>query len=271
MQLTAIGTVAVTILLLGTFLYAHQALTQMGTGVLSKIEISVYLKDEVDDAKARALSQRLAADPRIASAQYVPRADGLKEMMDRLKGQIDLSLLTTNPLPNAFRVHVKNPDEVHAVAATIEKYPEVAQVDYAADVVRQLLRTTDFLGRVGLVMIGLLLVTAAIIIGNTIRLTVFARRREISIMQLVGATNMHIRAPFICEGLLAGLVGALAALAILAAARFELLPRLDQSLAFVSVAALHVDEPLLAGQLLATGAAVGFLAAWVAVGRYLRA
>lgn len=270
MQLTAIGTVTVTIVLLGTFMYARETMTQLGTGVLSKIEISVYLKDDVDDAKAKALSAKLAADPRIASAQYVPRADGLKEMTERLRGQLDMSLLTTNPLPNAFRVRVKNPDDVAAVAAALEKYPEVAQVDYAADVVRKLLRTTDVLGRAGLALIGLLLATAAIIIANTIRLTVFARRREISIMQLVGATNMHIRGPFICEGLLAGFIGAFIAVALLAVARFELLPRLVESLSFVSLETVKVDELLLAGQLLGAGAAIGFVAAWFSVGRYLR-
>jgi cell division transport system permease protein len=270
MQLTAIGTVTVTVVLLGTFMYARETMTQLGSGVLSKIEISVYLKDDVDDGRAKAFSEKLAADPRVSAAQYVPRADGLKQMVDRLRGQLDMSLLTTNPLPNSYRVKVKNPDDVAAVAAAIEKYPEVAQVDYAADVVRKLLRTTDVLGRVGLVLIGLLLFTAAIIIANTIRLTVFARRREISIMQLVGATNMHIRGPFICEGLLAGFIGALIAVAILAAARFELLPRLTESLAFVSIGTVKVDELLLAGQLLGTGAAIGFVAAWFSVGRYLR-
>jgi cell division transport system permease protein len=270
MQLTAIGTVTVTVLLLGTFMYARETMTQLGNGVLSKIEISVYLKDGVDDAKAREISARLAADPRVASAQYVPRGDGLKEMVERLKGQIDMSLLTTNPLPNAFRVRMKNPDDVAAVAAGIEKYPEVAQVDYAADVVRKLLTTTEVLGRVGVGMIGLLLVIAAIIIANTIRLTVFARRREISIMQLVGATNMYIRGPFICEGLLAGFIGALVAVVLLIAARLEVVPRFAESLAFVSLSSVKVDEPLLAGELLLTGAAIGFIAAWISVGRYLR-
>jgi cell division transport system permease protein len=167
-------------------------------------------------------------------------------------------------------VRVKDPDQVHAVASDIERLPDVAQVDYAADVVRKLLATTEMLGRAGLVLIALLLFTAAIIIANTIRLTVFARRREISIMQLVGATNMHIRGPFICEGLLSGLAGALIAVAILAVARFELVPRLAESLSFVSFSSVNVDEPLLAGQLILAGAAIGFFAAWFSVGRYLR-
>lgn len=270
MQMTAVGTVAITVLLLGTFMYAREAMTQIGAGVLSKIEISVYLKDDVDDAKAKALAARFAADSRIASADYVPKATGLKEMIDRLKGQIDTSLLATNPLPNAFRVKVKRPDDVATVAASIEKEPEVAQVDYAQDVVRRLLMTTDLVGRAGFAVIALLLATAAIIIANTIRLTVFARRREISIMQLVGATNMHIRGPFICEGLLSGFVGALVALALLAVARFELVPRVAEAFSFFAFGSIKVDEPLLAAQLLGVGAAIGFLGAWFSVGRYLR-
>jgi cell division transport system permease protein len=270
MQLTAIGTVAVTILLLGTFMYVRESMMQLQAGVLNKIEISVYLKDDVDDAKARDLSAQFAADRRIAEARYIPRADGLREMVDRLKGQIDMSLLTSNPLPNAFRVRVVDPDQVNAVAAKIATYPQVAQVDYAQDVVRRLLRSADMLGRAGLAMIGLLLLTAAIIIANTIRLTVFARRREISIMQLVGATNMYIRWPFMVEGLIAGVLGAALAIGLLAAARFELLPRITESLSFASLATIKVDEPLLAGQLLGVGAAIGFVAAWFSVGRYLK-
>lgn len=89
-------------------------------------------------------------------------------------------------------------------------------------------------------------------------------------MRLVGATNMHIRGPFIFEGLLAGLAGALIAVGVLAAIRFEVLPRFADATAFVSLATIHVDEPVLAGELLAIGAAIGFVASWFSVGRYLR-
>jgi len=117
-------------------------------------------------------------------------------------------------------------------------------------------------------MIALLVFTAAIIISNTIRLTVFARRREISIMQLVGATNMYIRMPFIAEGMLAGILGSGIALGVLFIARVELIPKLAATLSFVP---FSVNEPMLALQCLAVGAAVGFVAAWLSVGRYLRA
>ncbi len=267
MQFTAIGTVAVTIVMLGAFLYVRETVTTFGTGVLSRIEVAVYLNPDVDDARAKTISVRFAEDRRILGATYVPKRDGLRRMKTVLGADFDTSLLTANPLPNAFHVRVRQPSEVPAVAASIAKYPGVAKTDYAADTVIKLLRIADVLARVGVVMIGLLVFTAAIIIANTIRLTVFARRREIAIMQLVGATNMYIRMPFIAEGMLAGILGAGLALAVLFIARLELIPKLAASLAFVP---FHVNEPVLAGECLAVGAAVGFIAAWLSVGRYLR-
>lgn len=268
MQVTAIGTVAVTIILLGSFLYVRETLSSFGTGVLSKIEVAVYLNDDIDDARAKAIAVTFAEDHRVSGATYVPKRDGLRRMQTVLGKDFDTSLLTSNPFPNAFHVHVRRPEDVPAVAASIAKYPGVAKTDYAAGTVTKLLHIADILGRVGLIMIGLLVLTAAIIISNTIRLTVFARRREIAIMQLVGATNMYIRMPFIAEGMLAGILGAALAIGVLFIARLELVPKLAATLAFVP---FNANEPVLAAQCLAVGAAVGFIASWFSVGRYLRA
>ena len=267
MQFTAIGTVAVTIVLLGAFLFVRDTIQTFGTGVLSQIEIAVYLKDDVDDAKAKELASKLAGDPRIASAQYVPKKDGLKRMKAVL-GDIDTSLLTTNPLPNAYHVRVKDADSVPNVARWIGKDPRVAKTDYAADTVQKLLKTAAVLGRAGIALIALLSLSAAIVIANTIRLTVFARRREIAIMQLVGATNMYIRMPFIAEGMLAGVLGAGVAIGVLALAEHQVVPKLAATLSFVT---FRVNELTLCVELLAVGAAVGLIASWFSVGRHLRA
>lgn len=268
MQLTAIGTVAVTIVMLGSFLYVRETLASFGQGILKQIEIAVYLDDGVTDAQAKSLAAKLAADERISAARYVPRAQGLREMRERLGRDFDTSLLTSNPLPNAFRIQVRTADDVPTVAAAVAKFPGVAKVDYAADTVTKLLKTADVIARIGIGMIGLLVLTAAIIIANTIRLTVFARRREIAIMQLVGATNMYIRMPFIAEGIIAGVAGALLAIVVLTVAEMQIVPKIAATLQFVP---FHVNELQLAGELVLVGAAVGLLASWISVGRYLRA
>jgi cell division transport system permease protein len=270
MQLTAIGTVAVTIVLLGSFLFTRAALSTIGDEVLKKIEISVFLSEAASPAQARALVATLQKDPRVRSVTYIPKSEGLRQMRERLRGQIDTSLLTSNPLPDALRVRVRDAELVLAVASSIRKLPNVATVEYAQDAVQKLLRLSDVLGRIGLGIVALLVFTAAIIISNTIRLTVFARRREIAIMQLVGASGTYIRLPFIFEGFLDGLLGAAVALGLLELARLQLLPKLLVALPFLPVGSIGLDQGLFALELLGVGAAVGVVAAWLSVGRYLR-
>ena len=119
-------------------------------------------------------------------------------------------------------------------------------------------------------MIVAFFAVAGIIISNTIRLTVFARRREIAIMQLVGATSTYIRLPFICEGLLDGLVGALFAVGLLAIARTTLWPRLLDALPWAQLTVVPLDARALAGELIVAGVAIGVVASWISVGRHLR-
>jgi cell division transport system permease protein len=271
MQLTAIGTVTVTIVLLGSFLFTRATIGAIGDDVLKKIEISVFLRDTVSSVDAQRLAASLGADPRVKNVVYVPKSVGLQQMRDRLRGQIDTSLLTSNPLPDALRVQVVDPSNVRAVAAAIRKKPGVANVEYAEDAVQKLLRISDVLGRIGFGIVGLLILTAAVIISNTIRLTVFARRREIAIMQLVGASSAYIRLPFIFEGFLDGLLGSLLALGLLEIARFELVPKLAAALPFLPMRAANIGQAGFALELLLVGATVGIVASWLSVGRYLRA
>jgi cell division transport system permease protein len=228
------------------------------------------MEPEAGSTQLTAVRTALAQDKRVLDAQYVPKKEGLAELRERMKGQIDTSILTENPLPDKFRVHVRNPEDVPAVAASLRKLSGVQSVDYGQDVVQRLLQLGNVARRVGIAVIVAFILVAGIIISNTIRLTVYARRREISIMQLVGATNMYIRLPFICEGLLDGVIGALAAIALLALARVEFVPKLAAALPWLQMNVVQIDLSSLILQLLAVGGAVGVIASWIAVGRYLR-
>lgn len=270
MQATAIGTVAITIVLLGSFLFVRTALAGVGAHLLDQIEISAYLSSDATPAQAAAIRRLVASDPRVASVEFVPKKQGLVELRERTKGVIDTALLTENPLPDKFRIKVRNPENVPAVAAGVRRLRGIDNVVYGQTVVRRLLRLGDVLRRVGIGVIAVFLAVAGIIISNTIRLTVFARRREISIMQLVGATNLYIRIPFICEGLLDGLAGALLAVAILALARATLWPRLLEALPWAQLNAVAVNPATLVAELFVVGGAVGVVASWISVGRHLR-
>jgi len=270
MQATAIGTVAVTVGLLGAFLYVRTSVAHVGKDMLSQITASVFMNTDATAAQVDAVRTALAKDERIDTAQFVSKAQGLKELRERMKGQIDLSILTENPLPDTFRVRARSAQDVPLIAKSIAKLKGVHEVDYQQDVVMRLLQIADVARRVGVAVIVLFVLVAGIIISNTIRLTVFARRREISIMQLVGATNMYIRMPFICEGLLDGILGALVAVAVLSIARASLMPKLASALPWLQMNVVQVDLSSLVLQLLAVGGAVGVIASWISVGRYLR-
>jgi cell division transport system permease protein len=270
MQATAIGTVAVTIVLLGLFLYVRASIAHLSTDVFNQITISTYMKTTATAAQEEAVRTALAKDDRIATATFVSKKEGLDQLRERMKGQIDTSILTENPLPDKFRVSVRDPQFVSAVAASIRKLPGVDSVDYGQEVVQRMLQLANVGRRAGIAVISLFVLVAGIIISNTIRLTVFARRREISIMQLVGATNMYIRLPFICEGLLAGVLGAAVAIGVLAVARASLVPKLAAALPWIQLNIMQVDISSIVLQLVLVGGAVGIIASWISVGRYLR-
>jgi cell division transport system permease protein len=270
MQVTAIGTVAVTLMLLGAFLFMRSTLADLGNGMLQQIEISAYLTSNVTPHEITALRAAFRADPRIASVQFVPKSEGLAELRARTRGVIDTSLLTENPLPDKFRIRVYDPAQVPAVARDVARLNGVTQAPYGQDVVERLLRLGTVLRRIGMTLIAVFLIVAGIIISNTTRLAVYARRREIGIMQLVGATNAYIRLPFIFEGLLVGFSGAIAAIILLVAAHATLWPRIVEALPFVQFNVAVVDVPSLVLQLFLVGGIVGSAAAWVAVGRYLQ-
>ncbi|HEU5481285.1 MAG TPA: permease-like cell division protein FtsX, partial [Candidatus Tumulicola sp.] len=219
MQATAIGTVAITIVLLGLFLFVRGTLSEIGTHLLDQIEISAYLQPGATPSQVTSIRHLLAADPRIASIEFVSKKQGLAELRDRTKGVIDTSLLTENPLPDKFRIKVRVPEQVPAVAAGVRRLNGIENVVYGQTVVQRLLQLGVVLRRVGIGVIAVFLAVAGIIISNTIRLTVFARRREISIMQLVGASRWMVRGPFVVEGAITGAVaGAVGALVTFGAA-----------------------------------------------------
>jgi cell division transport system permease protein len=271
MQATAIGTVAVAIVLLGAFLFIRAALSSFGSDVLDQIQISVYMNGNASTHDEAVLRSALAHDPRIASVAYIPKSKGLAELRAETQGIIDTSLLTENPLPDKFRVSVHDPGFVPAVAAKIRHLKGVANVVFPQTILDRLLQVGGVLRRVGIGAIAVLVLVAGIIISNTIRLTVFARRREISIMQLVGATNMHIRGPFVCEGLLDGLLGALLAAGVLVAARYFLWPKLLLALPWLQMHPVSINGALFVLELVGVGSAIGIVASWISVGRHLRA
>ena len=250
--------------------FARSLLTSWG----AQASITLYLEKSTTDAEARALLAKVREAQPDADAVYVDRSQALQRLrldMGDLAGALDG--LTQNPLPPTIEVTERGsppPAIVRMAAAQLAQLPKVAEVDYG----REWLDKIEALGRslkaFGAGALAAVLGAALLVVANTIRLAVYARRDEIEIMKLVGATDGYVRMPFLLEGALQGLLGAAFTLATLAAAQRWLLPRVQQAFVFASGAVaprLLLSDALV---LLATGALVGLLGSWLAVARFLR-
>ena len=270
MALTAIGTVAISVVVLGIFLFARSSFNIVMSAVVNKVDISVYLRNEATAADIDGMMRKLRSDPRIDGVRFVSKQEALEQLRRELRGQVNLSLINTNPLPNAFIVHTVDPTDVPVVAESLQTQPSVAMVNYGSRTTQKLLQMRQVLSTIGIGVIVLLLFATALIIYNTIRLTVYARQREINIMQLVGATNWTIRWPFVFEGVLTGLIGAVIGLAVLWPAYRAFAPKLALNLPFLPLNLAAVPIGRLALELVLIGAVIGMLGSWLSVSRYLR-
>jgi cell division transport system permease protein len=180
--------------------------------VEEKVEIVAYLTDETTEAQRTGAEQELRALPQVASLRYVTKTEALATAMAEMEEFKDVfSDLENNPLPASFEVRLKagsrSPAEVERVAKRVQAYPFVEDVRYGRDWLNTIYLLRRIAGGVAMVIGGAFALVAAIVIATAVRITVFARREEIGIMRLVGATDGFVQRPFLLEGLASGLMG----------------------------------------------------------------
>ncbi len=206
---------------------------------------------------------------------YVTKDEALKELRDRLKDPSITEFLSSNPIPANFRIKPTDAEQADEVVAQIDGHPSIDEslgVRYGEETTDKLLTVARFIQWAGLALISILLVASVLLIGNTIRLSIFARRREVEVMKLVGATNWFIRWPFVIEGIICGLVGALLSVALLWAVKVGVV---DQWIDGTDNAlerddATTIGFPLLGLVLIAAGAIVGAIGSGITLRRFLK-
>ncbi|MEQ1821818.1 MAG: permease-like cell division protein FtsX [Fimbriimonadaceae bacterium] len=211
MTFAAVSTAAVALFLLGGLAYVYWQVNQLATDVSGKFEVRVWLKDEVKGAQITNLAKRMRKVNGVKKAMWVPRDKEWQKMqteMPEMTRGVD-----QNPLTDSFKLILNELGDAPGVKRQIQQMPEVVQdgVVYMKDQQELMDNVLHIVRWVGGVLGSILLVTSAILIYNAIRLTILARRREIRIMQLVGASNLTIRTPFIIEGILQGATGGIVA------------------------------------------------------------
>ncbi|MFZ5942834.1 MAG: permease-like cell division protein FtsX [Bacillota bacterium] len=213
MAFASVLTIAISLFILGATLLLVVNSQNLVATMESQVELNVFLNSDVERQDALALQKKLEKIPGFASLQFISREEAMDNMQERFGKEADLTtaLGGNNPLPDSFRVKAVNAEMVDSLAAEISTYPEVESVLYGKELVDKLMAFTNWVRNVGMAVIIGMLIAGLFLITTTIRLTVFARKKEIGIMKYVGAANWFIRFPFFLEGMLIGLLGAIMA------------------------------------------------------------
>lgn len=271
MTFASIGTVAVSLFVLGVFLILVMNMNKMASSLESQVQISVYINDNLPEAGRKEIEKMTRAMKNVATIEYVPREEALKILQARLgdnKKILD-ALGESNPLPNAFLVTVKNADDVKKTAAAIADLYGVDEVKYGQDVAANLFELTHLMRFFGVILMALLLGATIFIISNTIRLTVFARRKEIAIMKYVGATDWFIRWPFILEGVGLGIIGGGVSALALRSFYSAMVAKIYESLAFFPMVEQYPFMHYVTIALVVAGIFIGILGSTVSLKRFM--
>ncbi|MPL67852.1 Cell division protein FtsX [bioreactor metagenome] len=272
MSFASVSTVALSLLILGIFLVMVLNLNNMASTLESQVEISVYLQDSLSDREVREVGTRITKLPGVTQVLFVDKDEAMSRFKDRLGEQQGLltALGDTNPLPNAFEVKVDRPDRVKPVAEAVAELKGVENAKFGQEVVENLFTLTKMMRIFGLVLILFLALAALFIIVNTIRITVFARRREIAIMKYVGATDWFIRWPFLIEGMMLGIGGAIIAVLLIGQIYGGLTREVYQSLAFLPIIPQYPFITNIGIVLLVIGAVIGALGSSISLRKFMK-
>jgi cell division transport system permease protein len=280
-SLAAMLTVLLTALVLGVFIPIVQATTGTANKVRSRVVVNVYLADNVTQPQLTALRNRLTTTPNVKTVSYISKQQALKELESRRKDTGEaIQLLGTNPLPATYRVVPKDPGQVQGIVDSLVTVdPTTGKKTFAmagiGDVRNREQDTNKILSATSLVktmtasLAALLVLASIALIANTIRLSIFARRREVEVMKLVGATNWFIRWPFVIEGMIVGFMGGVLAVLLLWIIKDTLVDPLSARFALIA-APNTIQFPALIAVLLASCVAVSAIGSGLTLRRFLR-
>ncbi|WCK54150.1 permease-like cell division protein FtsX [Aneurinibacillus sp. Ricciae_BoGa-3] len=274
MSFASISAVTITLLILGVFLLIAMNVNYLVSNVEKQVEIRVMLDVTTSRTAAMDIGNQIKAIPGVGTATFVSKEEGLAELKKSFgsNGSVLQGLEKENPLPDSFTVKASSPQQTGTIAEKIQHIQGVKKVNYAQQTADKLFAITSVIRVVIIAFIIALAFTAMFLISNTIKLTIVARRKEIEIMKLVGATNSFIRGPFFVEGAFMGIGGALLPIILLLLGYDYLINLLKQqlSLYFIDLLPLYPLAFQIALILLGIGAFIGIWGSIMSVRRFLR-
>ncbi len=271
MSVASVSTVMILALILGFFVLIIANLESLADELAGEMQIKVYMSQNFDPKQINSFKSAAYDIGHVTKVTFVPKDEAFKKLRKRLNAKLDLDDLESNPLPDAFEIPVDDPSFLEPVAHKLAQIDNVATVDYGREEAQKLMKLNHIIRMVGLIILIMLFASSLLIISNTIRLTVFARRKEIDIMQLVGAADWFIRWPFILEGVTQGVIGAAMASVLIDVSYRVVVPQLQKSISFLPILLPGAIMPYLNIGLITMGCLVGALGSLISVNRYLKA
>lgn len=272
MTLASIFTVVLSLFILGFFSIVILNLNKMADTLESQVQISVYLKDDLSQEEIDETKETLSKIEGLEDIKFTTREEAMENFKERLGDQQFLldALDDTNPLPDSFSLTVTSPQQVKTIADTAAALDSVESASYSQDIINHLFNLTHLIRLIGVALIILLTGAAIFIISNTIRLTVFARRKEIAIMKYVGATDWFIRWPFLLEGICLGFIGGGLATIFLYIVYNQVTQEIYEAMAFFPLIPQHPFIDYISLAILVTGIIIGALGSTISLKRFLK-
>jgi cell division transport system permease protein len=280
-SIAAIVTIVVTTLLLGVLVPVLRASESKTEDIREQIGLRVFLYQDARGTEIRDLEGKLEAIPHVTGAEFCSRACGIDVLEGRLEGDLRESIgeLNRNPLPPAYEISLDDPDNLESVRAALTPpntagkptpiSPIIEDIGESREEAKDIREVTGAVKIVLLVIAALLLIASLLLVANTIRLSIYARRREVEVMQLVGATNWFIRWPFMIEGVIVGLAGAGVAVGILWLGKVTIVDPLADNFALIDNLSTVSFVPLVV-MLVAAAVLVSALGSGITLRRFLR-
>jgi cell division transport system permease protein len=279
-SLAAVATVLITTLVLGVFIPVVRAATAKTNEVRNKIELEVYINDDASKAEVAELGNMIRDIRHVETTEFITKAEALRILKRKLGDKAGITQdLPGNPLPRSYRVKLDDPQNADVVKGSLEPVgpngdtrpisPAIQSVEDREDDAQKILSATSTIKILLASLAGLLVLASVLLVANTIRLSIFARRREVEVMRLVGATNWFIRWPFVIEGLLVGFLGGLVAIALLWVVKVTVVDEWSDRFALIA-APDTIRFSLLVLILLGTATAVSAVGSGITLRRFLR-
>ncbi len=272
MSFASISTVAVSLLVLGMFLLIFLNTNHLAKFLESQVQVSVYMEDSANAEELQSIEEQLKKLPGVVKVTAVSKEEALERFKDRLGDQDKLldALGEDNPFPNSFDVQVDTADRIKEITPKISALEKVETAKFGQEVVEHLFQLTKILRFGGIALVIFLAMATLFIISNTIRLTVFARRKEVIIMKYVGATDWFIRWPFLLEGMTLGFFGAVVASILINCIYAALLENIHATLAFLPLLPASPLLTYVSVFLLLAGTGIGALGSFISLRKFLR-